>query len=66
MSTAELRELNIDELQLKVAEARKELFELRFKHSLHQLENTAQLPKLKREVARLRTILNEKSRQQAK
>jgi large subunit ribosomal protein L29 len=55
-----LRELTVDEIQQRIQEARKELFEARLKHTLQQLENTTVLRKLKREVAQLKTILREK------
>ena len=57
---SELRELTLDELQQRVQEARKELFEARLKHTVQQLENTSVLQKLKREVAQLKTLLREK------
>ena len=55
-----LRELTVEEIQQRIQEARKELFEARLKHTLQQLENTTILRKLKREVAQLKTILREK------
>lgn len=60
MTGAELKELSADELQTKLAEARKQLFDLRFKHATAQLENTAGIPKAKRVIARILTILKEK------
>ncbi|MGE0200002.1 MAG: 50S ribosomal protein L29 [Candidatus Melainabacteria bacterium] len=61
---ADMRELTLDELQQQIEATRKELFEARFKKSLHQLENTATLSKLKRRVAQLRTVLQQKHIQQ--
>ncbi|ABB39046.1 ribosomal protein L29 [Oleidesulfovibrio alaskensis G20] len=60
MKAAELRKLSIDELKDKLAETRKELFDLRFKHATAQLEKTAEIPAAKHNVARILTILKEK------
>ena len=56
----DLREMTVEEIQQRIQEARKELFEARLKHTIQQLENTTVLRKLKREVAQLKTILREK------
>jgi len=55
----ELRELSRDELMAKSSELRTELFTARIKHSTGQLENTAKLETLRRDVARIETILRE-------
>ncbi|MEB3286599.1 MAG: 50S ribosomal protein L29 [Vampirovibrionales bacterium] len=60
MKITEIRELTVEELQQKIQECRKELFESRLKHTLQQLENTTSLRKLKRQVAQLNTVLREK------
>ncbi|MGH8958112.1 MAG: 50S ribosomal protein L29 [Acidimicrobiia bacterium] len=59
MRTAELRELDHEELSEKLAEAKAELFNLRFQLATNQLENTAQLRTTRREIARLATLLRE-------
>lgn len=59
MRTAELRELDYDELSGKLAEAKAELFNLRFQLATNQLENTAQLRSTRREIARISTLLRE-------
>ncbi|HEY3427434.1 MAG TPA: 50S ribosomal protein L29 [Acidimicrobiia bacterium] len=59
MRTAELRELDYEELSGKLAEAKAELFNLRFQLATNQLENTAQLRTTRREIARLATLLRE-------
>ena len=59
-SPAELRELDDDELLTHLAEAKQELFNLRFQHATGQLDNYARLGQLKREVARLNCILRER------
>jgi len=60
MNAAELRELSPDELLQKAKEQREQLFNAKVKHATGQLENTAQLGSLRREVARLETLLAEK------
>lgn len=62
MKISEMRELNEEELQARIQDARKQLFEDRFKHSMHQLDNTAELRQLKHRIAQLQTVLNEKGR----
>ena len=60
MKARQLRELNDDELQEKLAETRQELFNLRFQSATGALENPARLRLAKREIARLLTIRNER------
>ena len=60
MKASEFRELTPDELQQKVKDQREQLFNARVKHATGQLENTAQLSTLRREVARLETVLAER------
>ena len=54
---AELREMVDEELLNRLAEAKQELFNLRFQHVTGQLDNYARLPQLKRDVARINTEL---------
>lgn len=61
MKGRELRELTREELLKKKKDAKEELFNLRFQHSTGQLENTARLKLLKRDVARIETVLKEKT-----
>lgn len=63
MKTSEIRELSVADINQKLAATEKELFEARFKHSLHQLEDTSTLPKLRTRVARLKTVLAQKAKQ---
>ena len=58
--TTELRELEVEELEIKLAETRSELFNLRFQHVTGQLDNYARLGQLRREVARMHTLLRER------
>ena len=60
-STAqELRELNDAELIQRLAEAKEEHFDLRFQAATGQLDNTARLGEVRREVARLNTLMRER------
>ena len=63
MKVAEVRELDVEELQQRVAQARRELFNLRFQHATGQLENTGQLKEVRKNIARLLTVLNQKQRE---
>ena len=56
----ELDALGIDELKTQLAETRKELFNLRFKHATGQLENVASMPAAKRRIARILTLIKQK------
>lgn len=60
MKAKELRELSDEELRQRERELREELFNLRFQHSLGQLGNTARISQVKREIARIKTILRER------
>lgn len=60
MKPSELRGLSDQELRAKESETAQELFRLRFRHASGQLDNTARLRKLRRELARIKTLLKEK------
>lgn len=60
MKTKELRELSVGELAAKLADTKQEFFTLRFSHSTAQLEKTHKLPRVKKDIARIKTILKEK------
>jgi large subunit ribosomal protein L29 len=57
---AELRELNDGELMQRLAEAKEEHFNLRFQAATGQLDNSARLGDVRREIARLNTLLRER------
>ena len=59
MKTAELRKLNYQELGEKLAESKEELFNLRFQVVTNQLDNTARLGEVKRDIARIKTLMRE-------
>lgn len=60
MKAKELRDLSIEELEAKGRELRAELFNARIKHVTGQLENTAKVRTLRRDVARVETVLHER------
>ncbi|MBW1722260.1 MAG: 50S ribosomal protein L29 [Deltaproteobacteria bacterium] len=59
MKAKELRDLSIDELKQKERELSQELFNLKFQKATGQLGNTAMLPKTRKDLARVKTILRE-------
>ncbi len=60
MKPAEMRDLSLNELQTKGDDLRGEAFNIRIKRSTGQLENTARLKQLRRDIARVETIMREK------
>jgi large subunit ribosomal protein L29 len=56
----ELRELGDDELEARLADARQELFNLRFQHVTGQLDNYARLGELRKDIARMHTLLRDR------
>ncbi len=59
MKTGEIREMEADKIKEKLVDLKKELFNLRFQNSVGQLENTATLSNVKKDIARLYTISKE-------
>jgi large subunit ribosomal protein L29 len=59
MKTGEIREMGADKIKEKLVDLKKELFNLRFQNSVGQLENTATLLNVKKDIARLYTISKE-------
>ncbi len=55
MKAAEIRELSAEDLQAKLKEARAELFNLRFQMATSQLDNTARVSQVKKDIARIQT-----------
>jgi large subunit ribosomal protein L29 len=64
MKATEIRDLSADEIQQKVADLKEALFNLRFQHEIGQLENPKKIGETKKDIARLKTILNAKSQTQ--
>jgi len=60
MKAKDFRNLSVDDLLKKNAELREDLFKLRFKHGIRRLENPAKLGLLRKEIARIQTVLVEK------
>tara|TARA_B100000614_G_C14247483_1_gene369327 strand:- start:272 stop:496 length:225 start_codon:yes stop_codon:yes gene_type:complete len=59
-AAAELRELADDQLLDQLGESKQELFNLRFQIATGQLENSAQISQVKRDIARINTVLRER------
>lgn len=61
MKASEIRELSAEELEKKLTDLKKELFNLRFQHAINQLDNPHKIDDVKRDIARVMTILHEKN-----
>ncbi|MBR4223501.1 MAG: 50S ribosomal protein L29 [Oscillospiraceae bacterium] len=61
MKASEVRDLTVQELENKLVDLKKELFALRFQHTVNQLDDPARLKAVKKDIARVRTILTEKT-----
>lgn len=62
MKVAEIREMTREDIERDLAEKKRALFNLRFQRETEQLERPAELRKLKKDIARLMTVLNERAR----
>ena len=62
MKAAELREITVDELMRKEQDLRKELFNLRFQQATGEIENPLRIRMLKKDIARVLTIVAEKKK----
>ena len=65
MNATELRDKTPDQLRDELANLKKEAFNLRFQQATGQLENTARMRSVRRDAARVKTILNEKAAEAA-
>ena len=61
MKASELRQMSVEQLNAKLAELKEELFNLRFQHAINQLENPQRMVEVKKNIARVMTILSEKN-----
>ena len=61
MKAAELVKLSVEELNAKLKELKEELFNLRFQHAINQLDNPQKIVEVKKNIARVMTILSEKN-----
>lgn len=59
MRVTEIKELSVAELNEKLADLKAELFNLRFQHSINQLDNPKRLTAVKKDIARVKTILKQ-------
>ncbi len=59
MKASEIKEMSVDELNEKLSNLKEELFNLRFQLAINQLDNTARLKALKKDIARIKTTLRE-------
>ncbi|ETA51258.1 MULTISPECIES: 50S ribosomal protein L29 [Ponticoccus] len=66
MNAQELRDKTPDQLRDQLVELKKEAFNLRFQAATSQLENTARMRQVRRDVARVKTVLNQKAADAAK
>ena len=61
MKAKELKNLSVEELDKKLNDLKKDLFMLRMQHATNQLENPLQIASTKKDIARVKTIIREKS-----
>jgi large subunit ribosomal protein L29 len=66
MKAKEIRDLTPDQMGDQIAQLKKEQFNLRFQRASGQLERTARIGEVRRDIARLKTILHEKTAKAAK
>ena len=59
--TEDLRKMSADELNGKLKELKEELFTLRFQHAINQLDNPQKIVEVKKNIARVMTVLSEKN-----
>lgn len=57
MKAKELRDMSVAELQAKFKELKDELFRLRFQHAINQLENPGRIETVKKDIARVKTVM---------
>ena len=59
MKIEKLRDLTVEELQVKLKDLKEELFNLRFQHATNQLDNPMKMVEVKRTIARVKTVIRE-------
>jgi len=62
MKAHEIREIKTDEILKRIEEEERNLVDLRFSHQLKELTNTAKMKAVKKDIARMKTILNQRSK----
>ena len=60
MKASEISEMSVEELQTKLTELKEELFNLRFQLAVNQLENSSRIGAVKKDIARVSTILRQR------
>ena len=61
MKTTDIRKMSAEELNKKLKDLKEELFNLRFQNAINQLDNPHKIADVKKDIARVKTILNEKN-----
>ena len=61
MKTNEIREMIVEELNVKLNDLKKDLFNLRFQNATNQLENPKRITEVRRDIARVKTVITEKT-----
>lgn len=65
MKTADLRSKSADQLQAQLVQLKKEQFNLRFQQATGQLEKTARVKEVRRDIARVKTLLSQQAKAEA-
>ena len=60
MKTSEIKEMTLVEMQNKLADLREELFNLRFQHTVNQLDNPMRIKDVKKDIARIMTFIRQR------
>ena len=60
MKAKEIRELSVNELEVKLVDLKKDLFNLRLQHATNQLDNPIKIADVKRSIAKVKTVIREK------
>lgn len=61
MKANEIREMSVEELNVKLNDLKKDLFNLRFQNATNQLENPKKITEVRRDIARVKTVITEKT-----
>lgn len=61
MKASEIRDMTEEELNAKLTDLKAELFNLRFQHAINQLDNPMRITAVKKDIARIKTIIRENS-----
>ena len=59
MKASDVRKMSVAELETKLSDLKKDLFQLRLQHATNQLENPVKIAQVKRDIARVKTIIRE-------